>query len=46
MLDSISSDSEFSKAAEVVAGEMEEQVSQMRIPELFRSVAPPSAELP
>ncbi|KAG0696162.1 nucleoporin protein Ndc1-Nup [Suillus ampliporus] len=42
MLDSVASDSELSKAAEAVAGEMEERASQMHIPELFRSVAPSS----
>lgn len=46
MLDSVSSDSELSKAAEAVAGEMEERASQMHIPELFRSVAPSSAAVP
>ncbi|KAG2151633.1 nucleoporin protein Ndc1-Nup [Suillus bovinus] len=46
MLDSVSSDSELSKAAEAVAGEMEERASQMHIPELFRSVAPSSAAAP
>jgi nucleoporin NDC1 len=46
MLDSVSSDSELSKAAEAVAGEMEERASQMHIPELFRSVAPSSVAAP
>ncbi|KAG2112115.1 Foie gras liver health family 1-domain-containing protein [Suillus clintonianus] len=46
MLDSVSSDSELSKAAEAVAGEMEERASQMHIPELFRSVAQSSAAAP
>lgn len=46
MLDSVSSDSELSKAAEAVAGEMEGRASQMHIPELFRSVAPSSAAAP
>ncbi|KAG1726683.1 nucleoporin protein Ndc1-Nup [Suillus lakei] len=46
MLDSVSSDSELSKAAEAVAGEMEERANQMHIPELFRSVAPSSAAAP
>jgi nucleoporin NDC1 len=46
ILDSVSSDSELSKAAEAVAGEMEERASQMHIPELFRSVAPSSAAVP
>lgn len=46
MLDSVSSDSELSKAANAVAGEMEERANQMHIPELFRSVAPSSAAAP
>lgn len=46
MLDSVSSDSELSKAADAVAGEMEGRASQMHIPELFRSVAPSSAAAP
>ncbi|KAG1856374.1 nucleoporin protein Ndc1-Nup [Suillus subalutaceus] len=46
MLDSVSSDSELSKAATAVAGEMEERASQMHIPELFRSVAPSSVAAP
>ncbi|KAG2034794.1 nucleoporin protein Ndc1-Nup [Suillus americanus] len=46
MLDSVSSESELSKAASAVAGEMEERASQMHIPELFRSVAPSSAAAP
>lgn len=46
MLDSVSSDSELSKAANAVAGEMEERANQMHIPELFRSVAPSSVAAP
>jgi nucleoporin NDC1 len=46
MLDSVASDSRLSKAAEAVAGEVEERASQMHIPELFRSVAPSSVATP
>ena len=46
LLNSVASDSELSKAAEAVAGEMEERANQMHIPELFRSVAPSSVAVP
>ncbi|KAG1889331.1 hypothetical protein F4604DRAFT_2015743 [Suillus subluteus] len=46
MLDLVSSDLEFSKAVEAVAGEMDERASEMRIPGFFLSVAPSSAAAP
>ena len=46
ILDSVASDSTFSKAAEAVAGQVEERANQMHLPELFRSVAPSSVITP